>query len=363
MDSTTWNDIVGQDMLIENLQSAIKYNKISHAYLIEGERLSGKRMIADIFARALQCECDREDTQQQTSLFSLGMFEDNEQTDKADTGEQIKPCNQCRSCRQAQNGNHPDIIYVEHEKPNVISVDNIRRVNEDIVLKPYSGPYKIYIIDEAEKMNMQAQNALLKTLEEPPEYAIILLLTTRTEAMLQTILSRCMVLNIKPVAEDAIKNYLMQSIQVPDYRAAVCASFARGNVGRAIELASNEAFDRLKSLVISAMKNIADMEIHQMSAEIKKITEEKFDKDDYLDLCFIWFRDVLLYKACGLYGDTKRIIFKEERHDLEDAARRCSYEGIEKVIHSISRARSRIAANVNFDLTMELMFLDIKAVF
>ncbi len=363
MDSTTWNDIVGQDMLIENLQSAIKYNKISHAYLIEGERLSGKRMIADIFARALQCECDREDTQQQTSLFSLGMFEDNEQTDKADIGEQIKPCNQCRSCRQAQNGNHPDIIYVEHEKPNVISVDNIRRVNEDIALKPYSGPYKIYIIDEAEKMNMQAQNALLKTLEEPPEYAIILLLTTRTEAMLQTILSRCMVLNIKPVAEDAIKNYLMHSIQVPDYRAAVCASFARGNVGRAIELASNEAFDRLKSLVISAMKNIADMEIHQMSAEIKKITEEKFDKDDYLDLCFIWFRDVLLYKACGLYGDTNRIIFKEERHDLEDAARRCSYEGIEKVIHSISRARSRIAANVNFDLTMELMFLDIKAVF
>lgn len=105
------------------------------------------------------------------------------------------------------NGNHPDIIYVTHEKPNVISVDNIRQqVNGDIDIKPYSGEYKIYIIDEAEKMNVQAQNALLKTLEEPPAYAVILLLATRAEAMLQTILSRCVVLNIKPVPEDLIRS-------------------------------------------------------------------------------------------------------------------------------------------------------------
>ena len=87
------------------------------------------------------------------------------------------------------NGNHPDIIYVEHDKPNVISVDNIRtQINGDIAIKPYSGPHKIYIMDEAEKMNTQAQNALLKTLEEPPEYAVILLLTTNVESMLPTIL-------------------------------------------------------------------------------------------------------------------------------------------------------------------------------
>ena len=91
------------------------------------------------------------------------------------------------------SGNHPDIIYVEHEKPNVISVDNIRQqVNGDISIKPYSGAHKIYIIDEAEKMNVQAQNALLKTLEEPPEYAVILLLATRVEAMLHLQAGFCM---------------------------------------------------------------------------------------------------------------------------------------------------------------------------
>ncbi len=347
----TWNDVVGLTQLTDNLQNAIKHNKISHAYLIQGEKLSGKRMIADIFARALQCEAGKASSEHQETLFEMP---------SEATGP--RPCNQCRSCKQAINGNHPDIIYVTHEKPNVISVDNIRQqVNGDIDIKPYSGDYKIYIIDEAEKMHVQAQNALLKTLEEPPSYAVILLLATRAEAMLQTILSRCVVLNTKPVPDDLIKHYLMQKVEIPDYRASICASFARGNVGRAIELASNEVFDHMKSSVLGLLKHITELETNQIAAEVKKITEEKFDTNDYLDLCFIWYRDVLLYKACGGFGSSCPVIFKEELTALESAAKYYHYEAIERIIHAIDRARSRIAANVNFDLTMELMFLDMKA--
>ena len=347
----TWNDVVGLTQLTDNLQNAIKHNKISHAYLIQGEKLSGKRMIADIFARALQCEAGKASSEHQETLFEMP---------SEATGP--RPCTQCRSCKQAINGNHPDIIYVTHEKPNVISVDNIRQqVNGDIDIKPYSGDYKIYIIDEAEKMNVQAQNALLKTLEEPPSYAVILLLATRAEAMLQTILSRCVVLNTKPVPDDLIKHYLMQKVEIPDYRASICASFARGNVGRAIELASNEVFDHMKSSVLGLLKHITELETNQIAAEVKKITEEKFDTNDYLDLCFIWYRDVLLYKACGGFGSSCPVIFKEELTALESAAKYYHYEAIERIIHAIDRARSRIAANVNFDLTMELMFLDMKA--
>jgi DNA polymerase-3 subunit delta' len=334
LEDTNWNDIVGLQQIKDNLQNAIKYNKISHAYLIQGEKLSGKMMVADILARALQCEA----------------------TDG------LKPCNQCRSCRQAINKNHPDIIYVTHEKPNVIAVDEIRQqVNGDVAIKPYSGPKKIYIMDEAEKMNTQAQNALLKTLEEPPEYALIILLATRVEAMLQTILSRCVVLETKPVADDVIKEYLMRKVQIPDYRASICASFARGNVGRAIALSSNEEFDRMKSSVIDTMKTIYDMEINQIATHVKKISEEKFDTNDYLDLCFIWFRDVLLYKAVGEFGDHSHIVFKEEMIDIANAARHFDYEGIDKITRSIDRARSRIGANVNFELTFELMLMDIKS--
>lgn len=330
MGDTNWADIVGQSQLTDNLKNALKHKKVSHAYLIQGERLSGKKMTAGIFARALQCE--------------------------ADDG---RPCNQCRSCRQALNGNHPDIVYIAHEKANTISVDNIRQqINGDVGIKPYSGPYKVYIMDEAEKMNVQAQNALLKTLEEPPAYAVILLLATRAEAMLPTVLSRCVLLNMRTVPEDIIKRYLMERAQVPDYRAGICASFARGNVGRAVELAGNEVFDHIKSAVLGVMKRVAELEINQVAAEVKRITEEKFDTNDYLDLCFTWFRDVLLYKACG---DKRYIIFKEETTEIDRAARQYSYEGIERIIRSVERARSRLEANVNFDLTMELMFLEMKA--
>lgn len=334
MAEVNWEDIAGQRQLVGNLRNALKFKKISHAYLIQGEKLSGKKMIAGIFARALQCE----------------------------ETEGVLPCNKCRSCKQAVNRNHPDIIYVQHEKPKVISVDNIRQqINSDVAIKPYSGERKVYIVDEAEKMNTAAQNALLKTLEEPPEYAVILLLATRTEAMLPTILSRCVTLNIKPVHEEEIKNVLMQKIKIPDYRAGICAAFSRGNVGRAVALASNEAFDNLKSSVISVMKRISDMEINQAAAEVKKISEEKFDSGDYLDLCLIWYRDVLLYKSCGGYASSNHIIFKENLTDIADAAKRCSYEGIERIIRAIGIAANRIKANVSLELAMEMLLLEMRA--
>lgn len=334
MAEANWEDIAGQRQLVDNLRNALKFKKISHAYLILGEKLSGKKMIADIFARALQCE----------------------------ETEGVLPCNKCRSCKQAINRNHPDIIYVQHEKPKVISVDNIRQqINGDVAIKPYSGERKIYIVDEAQKMNTAAQNALLKTLEEPPEYAVLLLLATRAEAMLPTILSRCVTLNIKPVHEEEIKNVLMKKIKVPDYRAGICAAFSRGNIGRAIALASNEAFDNLKASVISAMKRISNMEINQAAAEVKKISEEKFDADDYLDLCLIWYRDVLLYKACGGYGGGRHIIFKENLADIADNAKRFSYERIERIIRSIGTTSNRLKANVNFELAMEVLFMDMRA--
>lgn len=326
-----WKSIIGQEHLTNNLQNALKFQKISHAYIIQGEKASGKKMIADVFSRALMCE-----------------------------SEGNKPCNECRSCKQAMNKNHPDIIYIEHEKPNVISVDNIRmQINNDIAIKPYSSAHKIYIMDEAEKMNIQAQNALLKTLEEPPEYAVIFLLVTNIDILLPTILSRCVSLNIKPVADDLIKNFLMEKVEIPDYRASVCASFARGNIGRAVGLATDEAFDQLKSEALGVLKSISDMEVNQMVAAVKKISEEKLDINDYLDLCMIWYRDVLLYKSCT---DMQHIVFRENISDMQRVADANTYEQLEQKLHSIEHARSRLKSNVNFDLTIELLFMELKGI-
>lgn len=324
-----FRDIVGQEQIKEHFHNALTSGKISHAYIINGEKAAGKEFIAKIFAQALQCE-------------------------KGGT----EPCQECHSCKQALSDNQPDIIRITHEKPNTISVDDIRaQINNDVAIKPYSSPYKVYIMNEAEKMTVQAQNAILKTLEEPPEYAVIILLTTNVNALLPTILSRCVVLNMKPVADELVRKFLMEQMQIPDYKAEVCVAFARGNVGRAKALASSEEFDNVKAEALSLLKYIQDMELYEMIAAIKKINDYKLEVNDYLDIMVIWYRDVLLFKATN---DSNHLVFGEEIQALRKVAQRSSYEGIERVIQALDKAKNRLNANVNFELTMELLFLEIK---
>ena len=321
---------MGQEHLKEHLENAIKMDKVSHAYIINGEKNAGKEFIAKTFAMALQCE-NRQGTE---------------------------PCGECHSCRQALSGNHPDIIFITHEKPGTIGVDDIRRqVNNDVAIKPYKGPKKIYIMNEGEKMTAQAQNALLKTLEEPPEYAVLLILTGNVDSLLQTILSRCVVLNMKPAKDAQIKKYLMETMEIPDYKADICVAFARGNVGKAKLLASSEEFDKVKEEAITLLKYIKEMELNEIVAAIKKITEYKFDVNDYMDILSIWYRDVLLFKATH---DANLLIFKEEIQHIRKVADKSAYEGIEKIIDALEKSKQRLNANVNFDLTMELLLLTIK---
>ncbi len=324
-----FTDIVGQEQLKEHLQNAIAMQKVSHAYIINGERSAGKEFIARVFAMTLQCE-------------------------KGET----EPCGECHSCKQALGNNQPDIIYISHEKPNTIGVEDIRsQINNDIVIKPYSSPRKIYIINEGEKMTPQAQNALLKTLEEPPEYAVILILTTNMDALLPTVLSRCVALNMKPVSDALVKKYLMEQLAIPDYKANICVAFARGNIGKAKLLASSEEFEKVKDEAISLVKNINDMEIHEIVKAIKKISEYKFDVNDYLDILMAWYRDVLFFKATK---DVNSLVFKEEIQQIMRVSDRSTYEGIETIVNALQSAKKRLEANVNFDLTMELLLLAIQ---
>lgn len=206
-------------------------------------------------------------------------------------------------------------------------------------------------------MTVQAQNALLKTLEEPPEYAVILILTTNVDALLPTILSRCVVLNMKPVSDHKVKKYLMEELEIPDYKAGICVAFARGNIGKAKMLATSEEFEKVKEEAVTLVKNINDMELSEIVKAIKKISEYKFDVTDYLDILSVWYRDVLLFKATK---DANSLIFKDELQHIRRMADRSTYEGIETIVKALQQAKRRLEANVNFDLTMELMLLTIQ---
>lgn len=324
-----FSKIIGHEKIIEYFKNAITMDKVSHAYILNGADKSGKMMLAEAFAATLQCE-------------------------KGGTS----PCGECRSCKQAAGRNQPDIIYVTHEKPNTLGVEDIRKqLNDDIVLKPYSSRYKIYIVDEAEKMNVQAQNALLKTIEEPPAYAIILLLTTNADTFLPTILSRCVRLDLKAVADEKIRKFLMEEKQVPDYQADICVAFAQGNVGKAIQLAGSEKFNEMKNSALQLIKRLKEIDLYEMTQAVKQITEYKLEINDYFDLMMIWYRDVLLYKATA---DANRLIFQDEIYNIKKEASKSSYEGIEKILAALEKAKQRLRANVNFELVMELLLLTIK---
>lgn len=330
-----FKDIVGHNKIVNHLKNAIQMDKVSHAYIINGEDNSGKMMLAEAFAMALQCE---------------------------EGGPE--PCGNCRSCKQAMERNQPDIIFIgqdemmEDKKTKSISVDEIRTLlNNDIVIKPYSSKYKIYIVDHAEKMNVQAQNALLKTIEEPPAYGVILLLTSNADSFLQTIRSRCILLNVKTVEEDLIKKHLMKKYQVPDYKAEICAAFAQGNVGKAIQLAASDSFNEMKQDVLALVKKMEDIEIYELPVTIKNINAYKQRMDEYLDLLTLWYRDLLYLKATD---DVNNLIFKDEVYDIKKQAAKKSYSGIENIFQAIELTRTRLKANVNFDLVIEMLLLAIK---
>lgn len=328
---TGFDDIIGQEHIKEHLKNTIKSGKVSNAYLITGEVAAGKEFIANIFAQALVC--------------------DNKQNE-------VEPCGLCHQCMMAMSKNHPDIITVTHDKPNTVSVKDVRsKIVDDMAIKPFTSPYKIYIMNEAEKMNQEAQNALLKTLEEPPSYGVIILLTTSKEALLPTILSRCIQLDMRPVEDKIVRKYLMSELKVPDYQADICVAFARGNIGKAKSLAQSDEFENIKNEAICVLRNIKEMTVPSMIETLKKLQEYKLNINDFLDIMVIWYRDILMYKATM---DADSIIFKEEGDQIRKNASESAYDGIEDILKAIDKTKARLRANVNFELAMELLLLTIK---
>ena len=325
-----FSEILGNEMIKEYFQRTLSGGQISHAYILTGEAGMGRKTLAKAFAMTLLCENQNEDRD---------------------------PCGQCHACIQFQTDNHPDVIYVSHAKEG-IGVDDIReQINGTVQVKPYSSPYKIYIVDEAEKMTVQAQNALLKTLEEPPAYVVILLLTTRADAFLPTILSRCITLKLKPLYDEVIRDYLMERLQVQKEDADIYTAFARGNLGKAIALSSSDSFGEVRYSVMSLLRNSRNMDIVQMLETVKQWKEDRLQIQECLEFMQLWYRDVLMFKATQ---EMEGIIFREEYKFIREMATKSSFRGIEEILEALDKARQRLEANVNYELTMELLLLTIK---
>ena len=321
-------EILGNDSLLASLRQIAKKGQVSHSYILNGPEGTGKRLIADWFARLLQC-----------------------------TGED-RPCGRCLSCLQAVSGSHPDIIHVEHEKPNLIGVDDVRTgINQTMPVRPYSGRYKIYIVDEAERMNVQAQNALLKTIEEPPEYGVIFLLTTNAAAFLPTILSRCVRLDVKPLREDQVAG-ILKDRGLSEADAYRIARLSGGSAGQAISMSESETFRGMSELTFDILRKLDRMSMKDILEFLSEISRYKDETQNMLALVDLWFRDLLIIKAGG---DPALLLFREERETLSRIAARLRGSGILKVFDMVRETGDRLNANVNYELSIELLLLSMRS--
>ena len=325
----SFSEIVGHEQIKEHMQAAIRDKKPFHAYLFQGEEGVGKEAMARTFAAGLQCQSESAD----------------------------KPCKECVSCRQMESGNQPDVIWVTREKAS-LGVDEIReQLCNTMDIKPFSSPYKIYLVPEAEKMTEAAQNALLKTIEEPPEYGVVILMTSNISALLPTIQSRCLTMEFRPLSTAVVESYVKEHCQVPDYQARASAAFAQGNLGKAMRYAKSEDFIERKDHIISLLRHVEQMDLSEMLAVIKDLGTRKDEVRDYIDLMVLWYRDVLLFKATK---DINQLLFQNEASYISREASHRSYEKIEEILQAFEKAKVRLRANVNFDITMELMLLTLK---
>lgn len=328
MNEKGFQGVVGHADVVAALKNALRRGRVSHAWLFAGEEGSGKHFLAKTFAAALLCR---------------------------ESGDE--PCMQCASCRRILAGTQPDLVELVREKPDIISV---REVREQIVgtvgMKPYDSRYKVYILDDAEKMNPQAQNALLKTIEEPPSYVILLLLANSPEALLPTILSRCARVDVRSVPDARVCDFLIREHHVSKKEAGIAAAFAQGNVGRAKEIALGGTFASRCEAVLGLAGHAREFSLARLSSASEALLKEGAGVREIQEILRLWYRDVLVYKATG---DPEMTVFRrtpEEAARVRAEAALLSYEGLGEILDAIERAGDAVRANVSPNLAMELLF-------
>ena len=307
-----FENIKGQEFAKKYMINSINKGKINHAYMFEGIEGIGKETFAYDLAKI---------------LLETPHLE-----------------------------NAPDCIRVKPEG-NSIKIAQIRNLQSDIVIKPHKK-YKIYIIDKAEKMTLEAQNALLKTLEEPPEYAIIILVTNNKEGLLPTIRSRCEIVKFTPIPFIEIKNYLINQGIEPN-RANLLSSFSRGSMKKALELASSNEFYEMKENVQKYIETILSKNMVEILDIPTQIEQYKGEIINVLDIMINYFRDIMI---CKEHVNKSMIINADKLVFIQNMSSKITYSQVSKIIDIIEDIKKKIKGNCNFNVSIQVMSLNIYEV-
>jgi len=325
----SFHDVIGHQEIISHMKNAFSMNKVSHAYILEGDEGMGKKMLSNCFIKLLQCE----------------------------SPVQTEPCNTCESCILMNSGNHPDVIYVTPTKKSGYGVSDVRdQMVKDIHIKPYRSKYKIYVIEEADTMTIQAQNSILKTIEEPPSYGIFFLLATNSQKFLQTIQSRTVKISLKPIALDKIESYFIQTLASTPKDAMLYSSFSRGNLGKALMLRNSETFLNQRNDMLKLLDVFINQKEYDIIEAVELLEANKDEIHSLLEILLSLIRDILYFKETQNQTGIIHLDIVERIMTLSQHAKPLK---LVKLVKNSYLLVSELRLNVNFSLAVLTMLTDV----
>ena len=328
-EGASFSAVLGHENAKNHLQSVLASRQLSHAYLIEGPHGVGKKTLASAFIQALLCE-----------------------------KKGVEACGQCSTCRRFAHGNDPDVKWIRaQEGKNSISVKQIREdLVADISIRPYQGSYKIYLIDQAELLTVEAQNAMLKTLEEPPSYGLIILLAKSSDAFLPTIISRCVKISLQPLSDALVGEGLTRRGIAPE-RAALAAAFAQGCMGQALSLCENESFEAMREEIFTFLAQIPQLSAYEVMAGARLLERYKGETDMVFTLLLIWYRDVLMDQ---ITGGEESLICLDRAAAIRGCAAYYTQAKVMDIIDTVLDIQDKLRANANRDLAIDCLLMSLK---
>lgn len=307
-----FSQIKGHQIPIKILLNSLKRGILSPSYVFIGPRGTGKEFISLNFAKVINC------------------------LDPVDSD----CCDRCSSCLKIQNYNHPDIHWIRKDESGSIKIETVRNLQKNIYLKPWEAKRKIFIICEAENLTAEAQNSLLKTLEEPPKENILILTTSKPNLVFLTIISRCKRIIFSSLNTDSLKKILIQDFSLSDLQAHFLAYFSEGRYQKALEFKERDLFNEKKTILSYFLeRNLSPKD----NPNIKDLIKDKEGFNLILSVLISWFRDILLLKR-GIFSE---IINVDQREKLLESFSKYTFEELEEIYKMLKEISFCYEQNVN----------------
>ena len=317
-----------QPVVIKRMQGAYAKDRLAHAYLLEGPSGSGKKELTHFFVKLLLCEAPNDNV----------------------------PCETCRSCKLYDSGNHPNILFIEPDGQN-IKIDQIRELIYTMNKTALNSGRKIYVIEQADRMNNSSANALLKFLEEPEANVTAILLTQRLNAIVSTIRSRCQLLSFQPLSRPKLMERLMADGMTGSMAATV--SMLTQSEQEAKRMSEEEQFAEERKLVLKLVETVGS-NVHEALLLIQSdwlpLFKEKEDAERGLDMLLFAYRDIATVKA-GL--ETART-YPDMEETWKQMALQRSFDVLSRQLQAVLQAKQQLPRNMNRTLLMEQLMLNLQ---